>query len=72
MVDEDNLFYRLQEILTRICRQELDEVFGTWINWSIIVNGATKPIYHKESITPRAIHILTMTFGWRKDLPTIR
>jgi hypothetical protein len=32
MVDEEHLFYQLQEILKSISRKELDEVFGTWIN----------------------------------------
>jgi hypothetical protein len=29
MTDEEDMFYRLQEILTRISRKELDMVFGT-------------------------------------------
>jgi hypothetical protein len=32
MVDEEDLFYRLQEILNSISRKELDKVFDTEIN----------------------------------------
>jgi hypothetical protein len=32
MVDEEDLFYRLQQILNSISRKELDKVFDTWIN----------------------------------------
>jgi hypothetical protein len=32
MVDEKDLFYRLQEILNSISRKELDKVVDTWIN----------------------------------------
>jgi hypothetical protein len=32
MVGEEELFYRLQEILKSISRKELDKVFDTWIN----------------------------------------
>jgi hypothetical protein len=32
MVAEEDLFSRLQDILTSISRKELDKVFDTWIN----------------------------------------
>jgi hypothetical protein len=38
MVDEEDLFHRLQEILNNICHQQLDKVFGTWINRFMIVS----------------------------------
>jgi hypothetical protein len=38
VVDEDDLFYLLQEIGNRISREELDKVFGTWINRLMIVS----------------------------------
>jgi hypothetical protein len=37
MVDEEDLFDGLQEILNSISRKELDKVFGTWINRLMIV-----------------------------------
>jgi histone-lysine N-methyltransferase SETMAR len=43
MVDEEDLFFRLQEILNSISRKELDQIFGIWINRFMIVsrgNGA--------------------------------
>jgi hypothetical protein len=70
MADEEDLFYRLEDILNRISRKELDEVFGTWINRLMIVSYS--PLYHEAYIFPRGSHILTMIFGWRKGLPTIR
>jgi hypothetical protein len=38
MVDEEDLFYRLQELLNGISCKELDKVFGTWINRLMIVS----------------------------------
>jgi hypothetical protein len=32
MVDEEDLFCRLQDILNSISGKELDQIFGTWIN----------------------------------------
>jgi CRISPR/Cas system endoribonuclease Cas6 (RAMP superfamily) len=48
MADEENLFYRLQEILNSVSGKELDKVFGTWINRLMIVSRGTKPRYREE------------------------
>jgi hypothetical protein len=39
MVDEEDLFNRLKEILNKIRHKELDKVFGTWINRLITASG---------------------------------
>jgi hypothetical protein len=38
MVDEEDVFPQLQELLDGIFRKESDKVFGTWINRLIIVS----------------------------------
>jgi hypothetical protein len=38
MADEEDLLYRLREILNSISAKELDQIFGTWINRLMIVN----------------------------------
>jgi hypothetical protein len=38
MVEEEDLFYRLQELLNGISCKELDQVVGTWINRLMIVS----------------------------------
>jgi hypothetical protein len=38
MIDEEDLFHRLQELSNDISRKELDKVFGTWINRFKIVS----------------------------------
>jgi hypothetical protein len=38
MIDEEDLFHRLQELLNGISRKELDKVFAIWINWLMIVS----------------------------------
>jgi hypothetical protein len=42
LVDEEDLFYRLQEIVNSISRKELDQVFGTWINRFMIVSRGNR------------------------------
>jgi hypothetical protein len=39
IVDEEDLFNRLKEILNEIPRKELDTVFGAWINRLLTVSG---------------------------------
>jgi hypothetical protein len=40
---------------------------GSWLE-----GGVTERTYREKSIIPRCIHTLTLTFGWRKGLPTIQ
>jgi hypothetical protein len=42
MVDEDDLFNRLKEILNEIPWKELDKVFGAWINRLMRVSGGDR------------------------------
>jgi hypothetical protein len=41
MADEEDLFYRLQEILNSISGKELDKIFGIWINRLMIVSSGS-------------------------------
>jgi hypothetical protein len=38
MVDEEDLFYPLKDLLNRILRRDLAKVFGTWINCLMAVS----------------------------------
>jgi hypothetical protein len=38
MVDEEDLFCQLQELLNGICHKHLDQILGRWINRLMIVS----------------------------------
>jgi hypothetical protein len=45
MIDEDDLFCRLQELLNEMPIKELRKVFGAWTNWLLDVNRGIEAIY---------------------------
>jgi hypothetical protein len=72
MVDEENLSYRLQEILNDIPIRELRTVFTARIKRLIGVGKGMEAINPSSEILHLSIVAQCIRFGRRKDLSTIQ
>jgi hypothetical protein len=72
IVDEEDFFYRLRELLNEMPVRELRKVFDTWIERLTAVTRGMEATCLEEQNLFRDLQLLTLRVSWRKDLSTRR